>query len=134
MLSVFPSLFIFGIFAPLILRLAVGVLFFYSGYQHFTKENEVLAAEFTSRFGSFAKTFALLVAGVEVILGAALIVGFLTQVAALLGMIFVLKLMWFKKEYPILAKHEKAVYVLAFVVLLSLLITGAGAPAIDLPL
>jgi len=134
MLSIFPSLLIFGIFAPFILRVAVGIFFFNTGYRHIQKEQDALVSELSSRLGTFAKPFAITVAVVEIIIGLSLIAGFLTQIVAILGMIFVLKLLWFKNECPVFAKHEKIFYVMLFVILLSLLLTGAGAPAIDLPL
>ena len=134
MLSIFPSLLTFGIFAPFLLRLSAGIFFFYAGYQHFGKEQEGLVGELTQKFSSFAKPISVTLAIVEIVIGLFLIAGFLTQVAALLGAIFMLKLLWFKKSCPCLARHEKTVYVLLFVICISLLLTGAGAPAVDLPL
>ncbi|MBI2618275.1 DoxX family membrane protein [Candidatus Kaiserbacteria bacterium] len=134
MLSVFPSLLTFGIFAPLFLRLTAGIFFFYSGYRHFGEERMELVRELSQKFSSAGKAIAVTLALVEMLLGLFLIAGFLTQVMALLGMIFTLKLLWFKNKYPLVAKHEKVVYALLFVIFLSLLFTGAGAPAVDLPL
>lgn len=134
MLSIFPSLLIFGIFAPFILRVTIGVYFLYTGYQHIQKEQKDIVQEATQKFGSFAKP--LVITGVlfEIALGLLLVVGFLTQIASILGMIFVLKLLWFKNEYPHFVKNERVLYIIIFVILLSLLFTGAGAYAVDLPL
>ena len=134
MLSIFPSLLIFGIFAPFILRVAVGVYLFYTGWRHFGGEQESITKEIARKVGPYAKPVALFTALVEIVVGLSLIAGFLTQVAALIGMVYALKMIWFKKDCPVLVKHERVFYVILFVILLSLLLTGAGAPAVDLPL
>ncbi|HEC32886.1 MAG TPA: DoxX family protein, partial [Candidatus Kaiserbacteria bacterium] len=126
MLSVFPSLLILGIFAPFILRLSVGVYFFYTGYRHIKEEREILVKEFANKFKTIAKPLVVIVAIIEMILGLSLVAGFLTQIAAILGMIFALKLLWFKNKYPHFAKNDRTLYIIIFVILLSLLFTGAG--------
>ena len=134
MLSIFPSLLILGIFAPFILRVAVGVYFFYTGYQHLQVEQGSVMREVAQKYERFAKPIVIFAALIEIVIGLSLAVGFLTQFAALIGMIYILKLLWFKKDYPVFVKRERVFYLMVFVILLSLLLTGAGAPAIDLPL
>ena len=134
MLSVFPSLLILGIFAPFILRVTVGAYFLYTGAKHLKGEQENSVKEFTKKCGSFAKPFVIVTALVEIVIGFSLIVGFLTQVMALLGMIYMLKLLWFKNEYPLSIRRERIFYIVMFAVLVSLLLTGPGVFAIDLPL
>jgi uncharacterized membrane protein YphA (DoxX/SURF4 family) len=134
MLSIFPSLLIFGILAPFILRIVVGVYFLHAGYQDLGKEREKTVEELAQSLGTFAKP-ALIFGGIfEIVIGLSLITGFLTQLMALFGMIYVLKFLSLKKQYPSLIKHERVFYVMVFVILFSLLLTGAGAFAIDLPL
>ena len=53
---------------------------------------------------------------------------------ALAGMVYILKLLWLKNKYPIFIKRERIFYIMMFAILLSLLFTGAGALAVDLPL
>ncbi len=141
MLSVFPSLFILSIFVPVLLRLVVGIFFFTIGYRHLTKEQDVLGKEFSAWFQTYlpflapvAKPYVVLLALIEILLGLTLIAGFLTQVAALIGFIYMIKLVWLQKGFPHFANHERLVYILFAVVLFSLLILGPGAPAVDLPL
>jgi len=134
MLSIFPSLLIFGIFAPFILRVAVGVYLFYTGFGHLREERESVTVELSDRFGTFSKSLVIIGGLFEVVIGLSLIAGFLTQVMALLGSLYMIKLLVFKNNYPTWIKHEKIFYVMVLVILLSLLLTGAGAPAVDLPL
>ncbi len=134
MLSIFPSLLIFGILAPFILRVIVGVYFLHAGYLDFGKEEGGSLEEITKKHGKYAKPFLTIFAIAEVVVGLSLIVGLFTQVAALIGIIFVLKFLWFKNEFPIFIKHEKVFYFMVLTILFSLLLTGAGALAIDLPL
>ena len=134
MLSLFPSFFTFSLFAPLILRIAVGIFFFSLGYRHLTKEKEMLTNELTKRLGLFSKQFVFILGSVEILIGLFFIAGFLTQGVVIVGMLLTLKFLWFKKEYPTLAKHNKAFYILLLAILFSLLLTGAGIPAVDLPL
>lgn len=134
MLSIFPSLLIFGIFAPFILRFAVGVYLFYSGYAHLREDRERCVQELSTRFGSFSKTIIIIGGIFEAVIGLSLIAGFLTQVMALLGALYMLKLLFFKNSYPIWIKHERIFYLVLFAIFVSLLLSGAGVPAIDLPL
>ena len=134
MLNIFPSLLIFGIFAPFILRVAVGVYLFHTGYNHLGKEKESVIQEATQKFSSYAKPIVILGGLFEVIVGLSLVAGFLTQIMALLGMLYMVKMFVLKKQYPVWMKRERVLYVVFFVILLSLLLTGAGAPAVDLPL
>jgi uncharacterized membrane protein YphA (DoxX/SURF4 family) len=134
MLSIFPSLLIFGILAPFVLRVTVGAYFFYTGYKRLGRVDESVTKELEKRLGSLSKTVIIAMGVFETAIGLFLIAGFLTQIMAVLGMIYILKLLWFKNEFPSFIKRERIFYLILFVILLSLLFTGAGALAIDLPL
>lgn len=67
-------------------------------------------------------------------MGLALLIGFLTQVAALVGMCITLLLLYARKRYSVIAEESAACYVLIIAMCLSLLLSGAGAIAIDIPL
>jgi len=114
--------------------LTVGVYIFYTGWQHLGGEKESLVKEATKSVSSYAKLLIIIGGSFEIIIGLSLIAGYLTQLMALLGIIYIATLLWFKRTCPIYVKHERVFYVMIFVILLSLLFTGAGAPAVDLPL
>ncbi len=70
----------------------------------------------------------------ELLIAGLLLVGFLTQLAALLLCILLLKLRLFygRREHPALPSGREAFLMLG--IALSLFITGAGAFAVDLPI
>jgi len=134
MLSIFPTLLVFGIFAPFVLRVVVGTYLFYIGYAHMREGRELLTQELSGLFGSFSKYLVIIGGLFEAVIGLSLIAGFLTQVMALLGALYMVKLLIFKNNYPVWIKHERVFYVILLAIFLSLLLSGAGVPAIDLPL
>lgn len=114
-LNPFPALLDFSFFAPLLLRVIAGVLFVRMGYWQFrtsSKERKALGI-------------------VEVLGGLALIAGFYTQIAVLvLGLVATIG------TFRTLRTNEARsdTYALLLAIMLSLLATGAGAFALDLPL
>jgi|TARA_B100000315_G_C14461435_1_gene533920 uncharacterized membrane protein YphA (DoxX/SURF4 family) len=112
----------------------VGIILLSDGYSYFTKNKSRIADDMSKSFGNFGRYAYLYVGGAEIIIGLALIGGYFTQVAALLGIILILKIFYMKKKAPSLSLHENMSYILMLAVLASLLVTGAGAFAIDLPL
>jgi len=116
MLNPFPQLLIFGFFAPTIIRITLAVVFFYTAYG-FTKQE---------------KPNWFHVAG-HCIIGLLLLVGLYTQIAAGVGALGTLgALVWWDRLPH--GRHSRTEAVLLFVMLVSLLLTGAGALAFDLPL
>ncbi|PIT90840.1 hypothetical protein COU17_03545 [Candidatus Kaiserbacteria bacterium CG10_big_fil_rev_8_21_14_0_10_49_17] len=134
MLSVFPELFILSFFVPFILRVVLGVFFFLEGWSFFKERKDAFRKELPEKFGTLRTWAPLSVGAVEIGIGLFLIAGFLTQVAALLGLIAAVKFLVFRKAFPTLAPHTRLTYALLSTMLLSLLILGPGAFAIDLPL
>lgn len=112
--SVFPQLFFLSFFAPLILRVSVGLLFLYDAKSFWQSE-----------------TKKPLLAATGGIIGVLLIAGAWTQVAALAGIAYAI-FVWFRKENSSVFS-KKSIVLLASAILLSLLTTGAGAFAFDLP-
>ncbi|QQG45892.1 MAG: DoxX family protein [Candidatus Niyogibacteria bacterium] len=133
MLNLFPGFLDYGFFAPLLLRLIVGLIFVAHGYPK-------LFGGFSQTVGFFesvgikpAKFWVFVVGVVEFFGGIALIVGFATQLAALLIAIDMLVAIWkVKAKQGFVGGYEFDLMLL--VAALSLVLTGAGAYAIDLPL
>lgn len=113
--TLFPSFFTFSYFAPLILRLAVALVFFEAARG--TWKTRGIAARTATAFSG--------------ILGIMLFVGLFTQLAALLGIAKILALTYQKKVPSIF--HSKTFALLAIAILISLMLTGAGGLAMDLP-
>lgn len=133
MLSPFPDLIALSFLAPTMLRLALGVWMILSGYRHLTHRAE-LRAVLTSRFGTLGNVALWPFTIMEFALGAMLVTGLYTQIAALLTGTYALKLLYFRRKTPGLARESSWFYILVLALSLSLLLTGAGAFAIDLPL
>ena len=135
MLSVFPDLLFLDPLAPFFLRVTVGIIFLLMGYNHLTRERrEGLASDLRLKWGATGTFFIWYLGIFEVITGLFLIIGFLTQIAAIVGGVITLKLLYGRKKYPKIAPQGSSFYIILFVICLSLLLTGAGAFAIDLPL
>lgn len=71
---------------------------------------------------------------VEMIAGIFLVAGFLTQIAALVVVIILLGALYLKKKYPTSFESSSGYLFLCLVIALSLLFTGPGFLAFDLPL
>lgn len=133
MLSFFPQLLDFQFYAPLLLRLALGVIFLAHGWQKLANDKAQFAGWLESMKFKPGKFWAWLVALVEFLGGIALVAGFWTQFAALvLATQFLIILIWFKRGQKFAGGWEFDF--LIFIALLSLLVLGPGAWAFDLPL
>ena len=134
MLSVFPDLLTYHQIAPLILRIVLGLIFISFGYEALTGEKQRWQKVFEmiklrpSAF--FEKLFGL----VEIIGGIMLIIGLFTQVAALVFSIISLAELIIEYREPVLLKNSIFFYLLLLTISASLIFTGAGFAAFDLPL
>lgn len=134
MLNPFPELLTYASLAPLILRLVLGLIFIDLGALKFRSERERWITTFNTLYLRPADLFVTLYGLLQLLGGALLIVGLWTQVAALVFAIFTgveLYIEWTAKE---MLKRNLIFYLLLFVISLSLLFTGAGAFAFDIPL
>ncbi|MES2007191.1 MAG: DoxX family membrane protein [Patescibacteria group bacterium] len=133
MLTTFPSLLMYGFFVPMMLRITVAIIFGYLAIQHFTHKKAVSAEiKWVSHEMAVWATGLLILA--ELALGILLFVGAFTQIAALLASLGFLKMAVLHKKMPNYAPLSRLSYVLLFVISMTLLISGAGIFAFDLPL
>ncbi|MBI2610618.1 hypothetical protein HYW60_01635 [Candidatus Kaiserbacteria bacterium] len=114
MLSVFPELLFLSPLAPFLLRIALAMLFALAAWNH------------VARPDAASRVLAIF----EFVVAIALVVGAWTQPAALLGAI--IAAVWFFQKTS--RVYELSTILLTLVISLSLVITGAGAFAVDLPL
>ena len=114
MFSIFPPLLTFSSIAPLLLRLTLGVVFVLWAYRKI-KINKYQAI-------------------LEGIIGVLLVFGFITQLASLFATIILgIRLVKKIKEKAFLTDGVNY-YLILFVISISLIFTGAGFLALDLPL
>ncbi len=133
MLNPFPHLLVFSFFAPTLLRLAVAGVFFYLAIFHL-KNHKTVAREISVIDYSVALWLSGLFTLVEGAVAVFLLVGFLTQIAALVGAIICLKIFFIKRGLRHISPLSHLAYILLAIICLSLLMTGAGAFAFDVPL
>lgn len=134
MLNPFPELLAYSLLAPFILRLVLGLIFLDLGVLKLRSERGRWLASFDALYLRPADLFVTLYALVQIIGGLLLIVGLWTQVAALFFAVFTgieLYIEWRARE---ILKRDFTFYFLIFAISLSLLLTGAGAFAFDIPL
>lgn len=140
MLSILPQLLDFQFYAPLLLRLALGAVFLIHGYPKLFGDRSQFAGWLASMGFKPGWAWALLVAIVEVVAGALLVIGLFTQAAALvLAVELLIIILWFKRGQKFVGGPASPAggWEFDFVLLimaLALLILGPGAWAFDLPL
>ena len=134
MLNTFPDLLTYGLLAPLILRVALGLIMINLGSLKARSEKE----RWEGLFGLiglhpvnwFVKIFAL----VEIVGGLLLLAGAYTQIVALVFILITLSELILEWYEPALVKRNLPFYFLLFAISVSLLFSGAGAFAFDLHL
>lgn len=134
MLNPFPELLNFSLLAPFILRVVVGLIFLDLGILKLRGERARWITTFETLHLNPADLLVTFYAILQIVGGLMFILGLWTQVAALGLALFTgaeLYVEWSAKE---ILKRDLVFYLLIFTISLSLLLTGAGAFAFDLPL
>lgn len=133
MLNPFPELLAFGLLAPFIIRICLGVVFIRHGYFKLFK-GWVETVESFVNAGGTAKRFVIILGSVEIIGGIMLFLGFLTQIAALTLAVITLAVLLFRKASGNISNRDSAFAVFLSLILISLMFSGAGFFAFDIPL
>ncbi len=119
MLSIFPTLLAYENLAPFLLRLTLGIIFIYWSYgklKAHTNSKEIF-------WGSL-----------ELFIGVFLVIGFLTQLVASLSSLMLVFHLTEKVRQKAFFSNGVNYYFILFIISISILITGAGSFAFDLPL
>lgn len=133
MLNPFPELLMLSFFAPFFLRVAFGLVLFLTSFHQLIDKKEELTKRFNSVWPKYGVKILWTASVLEIIVGLSFVAGFYTQFAAIVGAIFALGVIVVKK-YRIATGRDLSFYILMFAISLSLLVTGAGIFAFDLPL
>ncbi len=133
MVNSFPDLLIYGILAPTLIRISLGSALLYLGVEHVRSRKEI-AHVLLPLMGKSAKGAGVFLAAIEIVAGMLLVVGAWTQIAALVAALLALKSLFIKRSLHSLCPLSRASYLLLLIMTLSLLLSGAGAFAFDLPL
>lgn len=133
MLTLFPGLLFLTPFSATLLRIGAALTFAYVAYR-MIDTREHIAHTHMPLIGNPRIWMVWLSALITLATATLLLVGFWTQAAALVGMIIALKHGIGARSYSAIVPLSASAYFLLFVICLSLLLTGAGAFAFDLPL
>jgi uncharacterized membrane protein YphA (DoxX/SURF4 family) len=134
MLNLFPELMTFSLLGPAILRIVLGLIFLDLGMLKFKGERTRWIASFEALRLRPADLMVSIYAALQVIGGLMLIFGLWTQAAALAFTLFTGAELYTEWKAREMLKRDLVFYILVFAISLSLLLTGAGAFAVDLPL
>jgi putative oxidoreductase len=134
MLNTFPNLLTFSLFAPLILRVVLGVILIDLGILKFKSEKPRWIATFEGLGLRPSEALVSLFGLIEIIGGIMLVIGLYTQIAALMFVVLFAIEFYLEWTESTLLKRDLVFYVLCLGISLSLLLSGAGALAFDIPL
>lgn len=134
MLNPFPSLLVYSTLGPLILRLILGFVFLDLGILKLKKERHRWIISFEALHIKAARQVVMGVGVVEIIAAVMLFFGFYTQIAALVTALITSLSFYIEWQAAPLIKRDIVFYLLLLAISISLLFTGAGAFARDIPL
>jgi putative oxidoreductase len=134
MLNPFPDLLTYGLLAPFILRVVAGFIFLNLGILAFKNEKERWIASLSVLNIPSPKIAVKIFGGIEIVGGIMLVLGFYTQVAALILAFLTFAEVYVEYKDPLILKRNFVFYIMLLAILISLILSGAGAFAFDLPL
>lgn len=135
MINPFPDLLPYYFVAIFVLRATLGLMFISFAYKKLFRERAMCITFFHKLGLRPAAVYFWVVSGLELVAGVLLIVGFLTQIAALITGILMTLATIIKWRHPAaLPKNTIEFYILLAIVSFVLISMGAGAFALDLPL
>lgn len=134
MLNPFPELLVYSMLAPFLLRIIAGFIFIDLGILLFKGEKERWLLSLNTLHIPNPKLVVKILGVIEIVGGVALLLGAYTQIAALILALLTFIEIYIEYKNPEVIKRTFVFYLLVLVITLSLLFSGAGAFAFDLPL
>ena len=134
MLNTFPTLLSFGLIAPLILRVTLGVALIGIGILTTHSKKDSFTRYFTSQKFPLPKISPIIFGVTEIISGILLILGLSTQIVSIVAVFLLLNVYSFESQDDRVLPYSPVLYLILSIIALSLLFSGAGFLAIDLPL
>lgn len=133
MLSIFPELLSYQLLGIFIIRVTVGILLLLLSIRILFNEKDLQLYKFKGS-NETINTFFLWVLGITSLVSSSfMIVGFLTQVSAIISAYLFLDLMLLDKKRLVFGQGKLFYYSMA-IICLSFLLLGPGAFSVDLPL
>lgn len=120
--SLFPYLFTYEQVAPLILRLILGITLAYFGYRKMRER------------GTSSGSNSVIYGAAEIVIGAFLVIGLFTQLAALINVVILIIKIGYKIRDKAFLTDGINYYLLLLTIAISVIFLGPGWFAFDLPL
>ncbi|CAN5156735.1 hypothetical protein BH11PAT3_BH11PAT3_3510 [soil metagenome] len=134
MLTTFPMLLNYSLLAPFLLRVVLGLIILDLGILKFKGEKARFIASFEALHLKPAKELVKLAGILDIVGGIMLIIGLYTQIAALVFAVLLGIELYIEYKDSRILKRNLVFYILVLTIAVSLLFSGAGAFAFDLPL
>lgn len=132
MLSLFPELYSWSFFAPMLLRIVLG-LFVLSAAWHAYQKAKAARTHFRGALREEVISCVIL-SGVLLADSVLLVIGLYLQLAAVIACASGVVALWLKKGQSSEVPESTWAYILMTIIALSLVVLGPGAYAVDLPL
>ena len=132
--NIFPELFTFSLLAPVLLRAILGLVFLNLGSLKLGRERAGWVSSLNILGIRPAGFFVILLGIAEIIGGLLLIAGAYTQLVALILAVIAMSELLIEYREESILKRDFVFYLLLTSICFSLLLTGAGLYAIDIPL
>lgn len=134
MLNPFPELLTYSLLAPFILRIVAGFIFINLGVLLYKQEKQRWLISCKALKIPKPEIAVKIFGSLEIIGGLMFIFGIYTQVAAIVLALFTFAESYIEYKDSTILKRNLVFYVMLFSITLSLLFSGAGKFAFDLPL
>ncbi len=134
MLNPFPELFTYSMLAPFFIRVLIGYIFINLGEALFKSEKKSWVTLFETLRIPRPEISTKIFGAIEFVVGIMFFVGFYTQIAALIAIFITFIEAYLEYKESSLLRRDIAFYLLLLAISMSLLFSGAGAFAIDIPL
>lgn len=132
MLNLVPIQFL-ALFGYAFLRIVIGWVWCQYALRHYQERDQILPT-LNAPFFPWPRIALSMIIAVELVIGILFVLGLWTQVAAVLSIIWCIKLvtlhfLFLHESFP-----DRITILLLFAISITLFITGAGVPAFDLPI
>jgi uncharacterized membrane protein YphA (DoxX/SURF4 family) len=135
MLNTFPELLNYAILAPTMIRFLLSFVLITTGVTMIKPSTRALfSAYFASKEYPLASFLPWKFATVQILLGIFLFFGFFTQISSLIAIYIFFSLFYIENRAEKILPHTSNFYLVMIIISMTLLFTGAGAFAVDLPL
>ncbi len=133
MLSIFPELLAFSFLGVFLVRAVVGLAVFFLAIKITFIHRKKIAKKLEGKIPA-ANFFVWMIGLVGLIAGNFMIIGFLTQISALVCAYFLFNISFIERDQKRILDQSKLFYLTMAFISLSFLFLGPGAFSIDLPL